>query len=107
MSGSSGSTPERSSANDPSANTPALFAMRRAHSLGHSEAASEAVRQCQEVLTSEVNRCPIEHLRMVLEEGKAVKLYPHQRSIVTKFRERVEAGAAGEARVNLVIRNRV
>ena len=44
---------------------------------------------------------------MVLEEGKAVKLYPYQRAIVTEFRERVEAGAAGEARVNLVIRNRV
>ena len=107
MSDSSGRSPERSSANDPPPNTPPLFALRRHNSLGHSEATSEAARQCQEVLTSEVNRCPIGHLRMVLEEGKAVKLYPYQRAIVTEFRERVEAGAAGEARVNLVIRNRV
>ena len=101
----SGRSSKRGSANDQPMNIPPI--MSRAHSLGHSEAASEAVRQCQEVLASEVNRCPVEHLRMVLEEGKAVKLYPYQRAIVTEFRERVEAGAAGEARVNLVIRNRV
>ena len=39
---------------------------------------NEAVNECQEILESEVHKCPIEDLRLVLEEGGCVPLRAHQ-----------------------------
>ena len=58
----------------------------------------EVSTRCQEIQDSQVNRCPVQHLRMVLEEGTSVRLREHQRNAIARFRARVEDGAAGVTR---------
>ena len=62
----------------------------------------DAVEQCKEIQKSEVNKCPIDDLRLVLEEGTSVPLRSHQRLAVKKFRRNVDEGAEGESRAPLV-----
>lgn len=59
----------------------------------------EVMNRCQEIKDSDVNKCPVQHLRMVLEEGTSVPLRGHQRNAVKRFRASVEDGAAGVTRM--------
>ena len=42
---------------------------------------TDVLRQCEEIKNSEVNQCPVEDLRMVLEEGASVALRAHQKNV--------------------------
>lgn len=70
--------------------------------LGH----TDTIRQCEEIKNSEVNQCPLEDLRMVLEEGASVALRAHQKNCVARFRTNVEDGATALVKIEPLPRHR-
>ena len=76
------------------------IAVETIQSSGHDEVAE----RCEEIISSEVHKCPIKDLRLVLEDCTEVPLENHQQNCVRKFRAHLEEGIEGESRTLPVTR---
>ena len=66
------------------------------------EGHDENFQRCEEILSSEVHKCPIKHLSLVVDDCAELPLKSHHQKFVRKLRAHVADGIESASQICLV-----